>query len=139
LQVVLDHDRQNAPAALKQYKILLNKEENTVLAQCSDCGRYMPPYRFCNSCQNVHFCSEACEIKGKLNHKAVCRPRQLPSIDAALQMEVHVGSDLGRNVDVYYQHQLRMSHRLRGEETINSVFNYIIGDGKNLLPADCQS
>lgn len=53
-------------------------------------------------------------------------------------MEVHVGTDLGRDVEVYYQHQLRMSHRLRGEQMINEVFGYLIGDAKNLIPADSQ-
>lgn len=99
----------------------------------------MPPFRFCVTCQHAHFCSQACEVKGKLNHKPACRPRQLPSIDAALQMEIHVGGDLGKDVEIYYQHQLRMSLRIKGEEMINSLFDYLIGDGKFQLPADCQT
>jgi len=51
---------------------------------------------------------------------------------------VHVGGDLGKDVEIYYQHQLRMSLRIRGEEMINNMFSYFIGDGKYLLPGDCQ-
>jgi hypothetical protein len=35
LQVVLDHDRQKAPPVLRQLKVLLNKDESVVLAQCN--------------------------------------------------------------------------------------------------------
>lgn len=37
-------------------------------------------------------------MRSKLSHQAICKPRQLPSIDAALQVEVHIGGDLGRDV-----------------------------------------
>ena len=59
-------------------------------------------------------------------------------MDAALQMEVHVGGDLGRDVEIYYQHQLRMSLKMRGEAVIEGLFGFLIGDGKAYLPADCQ-
>jgi hypothetical protein len=53
-------------------------------------------------------------------------------------MDVHVGGDLGKDVEVYYQHQLRMSLRVRGEEMIEGLFGYMIGDGKGYLPVDSQ-
>ena len=58
----------------------------------------MAPFKYCNRCEHAHYCSEACEMRSKLGHQAVCKPRQLPSIDAALQVEVHIGGDLGRDV-----------------------------------------
>lgn len=86
LQVVLDDDRQLAPHVLKELNIMVNKDGSTVLSQCADCGRYMPPFKYCSRCNNAHFCSEACEVRSKLSHQAICKPRQLPSIDAALQI-----------------------------------------------------
>ena len=77
-------------------------------------------------------------MRSKLTHQATCKPRQLPSIDAALQVEVHVGGDLGREVEVYFQHQMRMSVKIRGEEFISGLFEFFNGEGKPQLPEDCR-
>jgi len=75
-------------------------------------------------------------MRSKFTHQSTCKPRQLPSIDGALQIEVHIGGDLGKDVEVYYQHQMRMSHRIRGESFINDLFAYCMGEGKIQLPDD---
>lgn len=75
-------------------------------------------------------------MRSKLTHLSSCKPRQLPSIDAALQVEVHVGGDLGKDVEVYYQHQMRMSHKIRGDGFIDELFGFFNGEGKVLLPDD---
>jgi hypothetical protein len=55
-------------------------------------------------------------------------------IDTALQVEVHLGSDLGHNVEVYFQHEMRMSLQMRGEKTIKAIFDYFNGEGKVHIP-----
>lgn len=136
LQVILEHDPELTPLVLKEHKIMVSKDGKTVLNQCIDCGRYMSPFKYCNNCQHTHYCSEACEMRSKLTHLSSCKPRQLPSIDAALQVEVHVGGDLGKDVEVYYQHQMRMSHKIRGDGFIDELFGFFNGEGKVLLPDD---
>lgn len=75
-----------------------------MLPQCIDCGKYNPLFKFCNKCEHIHYCSDGCEVRSKLGHLDICRPKILPSIDTPLQVEVHLGSDLGHNVEVYFQH-----------------------------------
>jgi hypothetical protein len=41
-------------------------------------------------------------------------------------------------VEVYYQHQLRMSLKARGEQLVGRLFDYFAGEGKMLLPEDCR-
>jgi len=74
------------------------------MPQCYDCGRFTVPWKFCDKCFHVHYCSETCEVRSKLTHQKNCKLRLMPGIDVALQVEVHVGSDLGNDLRVYYQH-----------------------------------
>lgn len=50
LQAIVDYDKKYAPACLKELKVLLSKDDSIVLTQCNDCGRYMPPFRYCIKC-----------------------------------------------------------------------------------------
>jgi hypothetical protein len=117
---------------------VVSKDGRKVLSQCTDCGKYMPPYKYCPQCQHAHFCSDGCLVRSKLSHDSLCHPRQLPAIDAALQVELHLGGQLGRDVEVYYQHQLRMSLKARGEELIRQLFDFCAGEGKAQLPEDSR-
>lgn len=54
-------------------------------------------------------------------------------MDTPLQIEVHIGSDLGKNIEVYYQHQMRMSLMIRGESFINNIYNYFNTEGKSFI------
>lgn len=40
----------------------------------------------------------------------------------ALQIEVHVGGDLGRDVEMYVQNGMRYSLKIRGEKWVRKVF-----------------
>lgn len=61
-------------------------------------------------------------MRSKLTHESSCKPKILPAIDTALQIEIHVGSDLGRDVEMYYQHQMKISHKIKGEEFVKGMF-----------------
>ena len=63
-------------------------------------------------------------MRSKLGHQKGCRPRQQPLLYPGLQVEVHLGSDLGRNVEVHYQHQMQLSLQLRGQQAIRSMFEH---------------
>lgn len=134
LQIILDHDRENAPSLLRNAKISVNKDGNAVLPQCIDCARYNPAFKFCNKCEHVHYCSDGCEVRSKLGHQDECRVKLLPAIESPLHLEVHLGSDLGQNVEVYFQHEMRMSLQMRGEKVIKALFDYFNGDGKSHIP-----
>lgn len=75
------------------------------MVQCNDCAKFNLPYKFCDKCEHCHYCSSGCEVRSKIDHlQKQCRPKILPSMDTPLQIEVHIGSDLGKNIEVYYQH-----------------------------------
>lgn len=143
LQVILDHDRVLAPVIFKLHKIMLNQDANTVLNQCVDCGKFMQPFRYCEGCEHAHYCSEGCQVRSQLGHQSSCRGkgkgRRLPAVETGLQVEVHVGGGLGRELEVYFQHQMRMSLRVRGEALIRQLFDHFIGEGKASLPDDCRA
>ena len=61
-----------------------------------------------------------------------------PALDAALQVEVHLGSDLGFNVEVHFQHEMRMSLALRGDKLIKNLHDYFHIDHRPLLPEGYQ-
>jgi hypothetical protein len=119
---------------LRNAKISVSKDGNAVQPQCIDCGKYNAPFKFCSQCENTHYCCDGCEVRSKLAHLDVCRPRLLPATAAPLQVEVHLGSDLGHNVEVYFQHEMRMSLQLRGERSIKAVFEHFNGAGKPRIP-----
>ena len=45
---------------------------------------------------------------------------------------------MGREVEVYYQHQMRTSLKIRGEGFINGLFDFFVKEGKEKLPSDCR-
>ena len=73
-------------------------------------------------------------MRSKLAHQDECRPKILPSIDSPLQVEVHLGSDLGHNVEVYFQHEMRMSLQMRGEKALKTIFDHFNREGKIQIP-----
>ena len=69
-------------------------------------------------------------MRSKLSHQKSCRPRQQPLVFPSLQVEVHLGSDLGRNLEVHYQHNVQLSLQLRGRQAIRAMFDYFNTTGR---------
>jgi hypothetical protein len=63
-------------------------------------------------------------MRSKFSHVKICHPKQQPTIDAPLQVELHAGSDLGFNVELHYQHEMRMSLQIRGQSLVDSLVSY---------------
>jgi len=57
LQIILDYDQINGPEVFKLFKVPINKEGNKVLVQCVDCGRFTVPFKYCEKCLHIHYCS----------------------------------------------------------------------------------
>lgn len=67
--------------------------------QCRRCGQYTAPFKYCPKCQDVHYCSEVCEINVKLTHeKEECKIKSYPKTHHQILVEVHFGSNLGQNI-----------------------------------------
>lgn len=66
LQTIMDYDPESANIIFKDYPEIkysyheTNKGENVVKVQCSRCGQFTAPARFCPTCNNAHYCSEVC-------------------------------------------------------------------------------
>jgi len=43
-------------------------------------------------------------MRSKYTHLRDCNRRLQPGLDTALQVEIHIGSDLGFNLELYFQH-----------------------------------
>ena len=41
---------------------------------------------------------------------------------------------MGREVEVYFQHQMRASLKMRGEQFVDTLFEFFMGEGKSQLP-----
>jgi len=105
LQAVLDQYPDIAPLIMKSMNIVLNKSQTKVCVQCHNCANFTEVWKFCPTCEHVHYCQEACEMQIKFTHeREQCRLRPFPKVYKALQVEIHVGSDLGYNVQLCFQH-----------------------------------
>lgn len=44
-----------------------------------------------------------------------------PKVPVAVQVEVHLGGDLGQNLEIHFQHQSRMSFKLKAKAFLKKI------------------
>ena len=83
LQTIMDYDPESAAQVFRDYNGKIRylhygeDEENEknitandkVLVQCRRCGKFSIPWKYCPKCEDIHYCTETCEVNVKITHE----------------------------------------------------------------------
>lgn len=80
--------------------VYVSNNTNMLLLQCNHCGKHTTPEPYnCLICQSAFYCSHGCKANHKYTHEQQeCRERMHPKVPVGVQVEVHLGGDLGQNL-----------------------------------------
>ena len=82
----------------------------------------------CQKCCCAFYCDKTCLKNHKQRHDEECSGLQkyTPTIIYPLQVEIHCGGDLGENVEIYYQHEKRITLKHSGINFFNNLFKILL-------------
>jgi len=113
-------------------KLSLTKETGPkIVIQCFNCSSYVYYSNCCRECSNVFYCDESCmkankpeHVKGPLSCKEELQ--KTPNIFYPLILEIHSGSDMDENITVFYEHEMKMSLKMRGSRLLTYLIKFFI-------------
>ncbi|KRX04426.1 hypothetical protein PPERSA_00195 [Pseudocohnilembus persalinus] len=109
--------------------INLSKESQpNIVVPCNSCHMYIFINYHCKNCFSAFYCDKTCQKNHQAKHEETqCKKltKLTPSISYPLQVEIHCGGDLGENVEIYYQHEKRISLKYSGDNFINGIYKIL--------------
>ncbi len=99
-----------------------------IVIRCSNCNSYVYYTNTCSKCRNAFYCDQSC-VKADLalHSKACVQTLQLtPRLFAPLIVEMHSGSDLKQDVNLYYEHEMKFSQKLRGMQLFTHLKKFML-------------
>lgn len=103
----------------------LSKEQlPNIVVPCASCGMFIYINFYCKKCFSVFYCDKTCSKNHKLKHDAECNSliKVTPSIFYPLQVEIHCGGDLGDDIQIYYEHEMRVTLKYRGQRFLTNLY-----------------
>lgn len=97
----------------------LTKEQKPCLViPCSYCKTNVYIDYHCKTCFCAFYCDKTCMKNHKNSHQKECTVKMkiTPSIIYPLQVELHCGGDLGEDVEIYFEHEKKLSLKYRGQK-----------------------
>lgn len=84
---------------------------------CSYCNTNVYINFHCKECSSAFYCDKTCLKNHKAAHSSECNSKLKlsPSILYPLQVELHCGGDLGENIEIYFEHEKKLSLKYRGQ------------------------
>lgn len=64
--------------------------------------------------------------KNKHDNECTTLNKITPTIIYPLQVEIHCGGDLGDNVEIYYQHEKRLTLKFCGEKFVDNLLKILL-------------
>ncbi|KAL4473913.1 hypothetical protein ABPG74_022777 [Tetrahymena malaccensis] len=109
--------------------INLSKEQcPNIVVPCASCHMYIYVNFHCNRCFSAFYCDKTCMKNHKSKHDQECGQliKLTPTIIYPLQVEIHCGGDLGENVEIYYQHEQRITLKYCGQKFFSNLFKILL-------------
>ena len=99
-----------------------------IVIPCSSCGMFIYINFYCKTCYGAFYCDLTCLKNQKIKHELECETisKVTPTIFYPLQVEIHCGGLLNQDVMIFYEHEMRMTLKHRGE-------NFLLNLNKVLL------
>jgi hypothetical protein len=109
----------------------LTKEvQPNIVVPCAFCATNVCIGIHCKQCFSAFYCDKTCIKNHKLSHESECNKmkRMTPSIIYPLQVEVHCGGDMCEDIEIYFEHEMKFSLKLRGQKFMDHLLKML---GKN--------
>lgn len=106
----------------------LTKEQfPNIVVPCSFCQTNVYITYHCKKCFCSFYCDKTCMKNHKASHEADCvnKIKITPTILYPLQVELHCGGDLGEDVEIYYEHEMKLSLKYRGQRFIQNLIKVL--------------
>ena len=98
-----------------------------IVVPCSFCQTNVYITYHCKRCYSSFYCDKTCMKNHKNNHESECsnKIKITPTILYPLQVELHCGGDLGEDVEIYYEHEMKLSLKYRGQRFIQNLIKVL--------------
>lgn len=106
----------------------LTKEQYpNIVVPCSFCQTNVYITYHCKKCFSTFYCDKTCMKNHRLNHEAECsnKIKITPAILYPLQVELHCGGDLGEDVEIYFEHEMKLSLKYRGQRFLQNLIKVL--------------
>lgn len=107
----------------------LSKEQlPNIVVPCASCGMFIYINFHCKKCFSVFYCDKTCLKNHKGKHDSECNAlvKVTPSIFYPLQVEIHCGGDLGDDIQIYYEHEMRVTLKYRGQRFLTNLYKVLL-------------
>lgn len=106
----------------------LTKEQKPCLViPCSYCKTNVYIDYHCKTCFCAFYCDKTCMKNHKNAHSKECtlKMKITPSIIYPLQVELHCGGDLGEDIEIYFEHEKKLSLKYRGMKFMTNMIKVL--------------
>jgi hypothetical protein len=95
---------------------LTKEQKPCIVIPCSYCKTNVYIDYNCKTCYSAFYCDKTCLKNHKSTHNGECtnKLKLTPSILYPLQVELHCGGDLGEDIEIYFEHEKKLSLKYRG-------------------------
>jgi hypothetical protein len=94
-----------------------------IVVPCAFCQTNVYITYHCKKCYCSFYCDKTCIKNHKNIHEADCsnKIKITPTIIYPLQAEIHCGGDLGEDVEIYFEHEMKLSLKYRGQRFLQNL------------------
>ena len=97
-----------------------------LVIRCSNCQSYVYYTNYCLKCRNAFYCDHSCGRADVAVHKCVSVLPMTPLLFAPLVVELHSGADMGEDVTLYCEHEMKFSQKIRGMQLFSHLHKFFI-------------
>jgi hypothetical protein len=106
---------------------LTKEQQPNIVVPCAFCGTNVYIQFHCKQCYSAFYCDKTCLKNHKTTHESEClnKVRITPSILYPLQVEIHCGGDLCEDVEIYFEHEMKLSLKYRGQRFMQNFLKIL--------------
>jgi hypothetical protein len=106
---------------------LTKEQQPNIVVPCAFCGTNVYIQFHCKQCYSAFYCDKTCLKNHKTTHESEClnKVRITPSILYRLQVEIHCGGDLCEDVEIYFEHEMKLSLKYRGQRFMQNFLKIL--------------
>lgn len=107
----------------------LSKEQYpNIVLPCFSCGMFIYINFHCKNCLSAFYCDKTCMKNHKNKHDLECKgmTKITPCIFYPLQVEIHCGGDLGDDIQIFFEHEMRVTLKYRGFRFLNNLHKVLL-------------
>jgi len=96
--------------------------------RCNNCNAYVYYTNVCSKCRNAFYCDQSCVKADVAVHakKCIYDLPLTPQLFSPLTVELHSGTDMGHDVVLYYEHEMKFSQKLRGMQLFSHLYKFFV-------------